>query len=160
MYPLPHVDHLVCREVYQEPLGVLLSASDPLAAHDSLSLIELKDHTFFSVSNSYFTASWNHTNKLCRDAGFIPDGPALFNQMEALIMAIRRGDGITVVGQHMRNQQSELIAYRPLKDKNCSRTVSIWYNPKSENKAIDAFLKFYTEHMTHPGIISALPEKS
>lgn len=146
MYPMPHVEHLVCKEIYKEPLGVLLSTSDPLVAKDTLSLTDLKDRTFFSVSNSYFNASWNHTSKLCRDAGFTPDGPALFNQMEALIMAIRRGDGITVVGQHMRNQQSELIAYRPLTDPVCARSVSIWYDPNSENEAIDIFLKFYEEY--------------
>lgn len=145
-YTMPHAEHLVCREIYREPLGVLLNANDTMAACDSLSIHDLKEQTFFSVNNNYFRGSWNHTEKLCKDAGFMPKGPALFNQMEALIMAIRRGDGITVVGQHMRNQQSDLIAYRPLRDKNCFRPVSIWYDPASENKAIEIFIKFYLEH--------------
>lgn len=146
MYSMPHVENLVCKQIYKEPLGVLLSTSDPLAEKDALSLKDLKDRTFFSVSNSYFSASWNHTVKLCKDAGFTPTGPALFNQMEALIMGIRRGDGITIIGQHMRNQQSELIAYRPLTDKGCERSVSMWYDPNSENEAIKIFLQFYSEH--------------
>lgn len=146
-YPLPHADRLVCREIYNEPLGVLLNTEDPLAACRSLSLADLKDHTFFSVNNSYFSASWNQTLKLCRNAGFTPNGPALFNQMEALIMGIRRGDGITIIGQHMRNQQSDLIAYRPLTDGGCSRPVSIWYDPDSENESIRTFIEFYSEHL-------------
>lgn len=147
MYPMPQVENLVSKQIYKEPLGVLLSTGDPLAEKDALSLIDLKERTFFSVSNSYFNASWNHICKLCKDAGFTPEGPALFNQMEALIMAIRRGDGVTIIGQHMRNQQSERIAYRPLTDKGCERSVSMWYDPSSENEAIQIFLKFYEEHI-------------
>lgn len=146
LYPMPRVEQLVCKEMYKEPLGVLLNTADPLSSKDAISLIDLKGRTFFSVSNNYFNASWNQTNKLCKDAGFTPDGPVLFNQMEALIMAIRRGDGITVIGQHMRSQQSELIAYRPLTDPGCYRSVSMWYDPNSENEAIGIFLKFYEEH--------------
>lgn len=147
MYTMPHVERFVCKEVYREPLGILISTHDPLVTQNEVSLMDLKDHTFFSVSNSYFSASWNYTVKLCKDAGFTPDGPAMFNQMEALIMAVRRGDGVTVVGQHMRNQQSDLIVYRPLKDEKAMRTVSIWYDPDSENQAIEKFIRFYVEHI-------------
>lgn len=146
MYPMPNTEHLACIGVYKEPLGVLLNADDPLTIKEALTLSDLKDRVFFSVNNSYFSASWNQTSRLCRDAGFTPHGPALFNQMEALIMAIRRGDGITVIGQHMRNQQSELIAYRPLSGSECSRTVCVWYDRENENHSIGIFLKLYKKY--------------
>lgn len=145
-YQLPHTGQLERCDVYEERLGVLLNKKDPLAQKPELSLKDLHDHTFFSVGNSYFTASWHYTLNLCRSAGFTPGAPALFNQMEALIMAIRNGDGTTIVGHHMRNQESELIAYRPLTDSNCSRKISIWYKPNSNNASIEKFVKFYQRH--------------
>ncbi|MGN1001453.1 MAG: LysR family transcriptional regulator [Oscillospiraceae bacterium] len=145
-YPLPRMSLLERCDVYTEPLGVLLNKRDPLSRKPELSLTDLKSSTFFSVGNSYFTASWHHIVSLCRQVGFTPSSPALFNQMEALIMAIRNGDGITIIGRHMRNQESELITYRPLTEPSCIRQVSIWYKPDSENSAIQKFIKFYTQH--------------
>lgn len=145
-YQLPHTSQLERCDIYTEPLGVLINKNDPLSHKSELSLSDLKSSTFFSVGNSYFTASWHHVVSLCHSAGFTPSAPALFNQMEALIMAIRNGDGITIVGRHLRNQESELIAYRPLSESNCVRQVSIWYKPNSENRSIDKFIKYYTQH--------------
>lgn len=143
-YKLPRANELTNRIVFQEPLGVLMNQNNPLAQKTGVSLEDLKNETFFSVGNNYFNASWHHVANLCKTAGFTPASPALFNQMEALIIAIRRGDGISVVGKHMRNQESELVAYRPLTDNNCSRSVSIWYKKDNPNKAIDKFIRVYS----------------
>ncbi len=145
-YPIPHAGHLKCFDLFQERLGVLISTGDPLAAQKELSLKDLKDRTFFSVGNVYFNASWHQTVSLCQNAGFTPNGPALFNQMEALIMGIRHGDGITVIGSHMRGQESDRVAFRPLSDPGCERTVCIWYDPANKNDAIGKFIDFYAEH--------------
>lgn len=142
-YPLPGSGKLKKREIYSERLGVLMNRNHPLAAREELSLAELKGETFFSVDNPYFRAAWRHVLSLCKKSGFTPSEPALINQMEALIMAIRRGDGITVVGRHMRNQQSSLITFRPLKDADCVRAVCMWYKEDNPNQAIEKFIKYY-----------------
>lgn len=143
-YQVPRTGELKAHPVFYEPLGVLLHQSHPLAAKEELSLADLKNETFFSVGNNYFNASWRHVASLCKAAGFSPSSPALFNQMEALIIAIRRGDGISVIGHHMRSQESELIAYRPLSDPDCTRQVCIWHKKDNSNPAIDKFIRIYT----------------
>lgn len=146
-YQLPHTNMLKRCDLYEERLGVLLNKNDPLAQKSELSLSDLKDHAFFNVGDSYFTASWHYTLKLCRSAGFAPGNPTLFNQMETLIMALRYAErSTTVVGHHMRNQESDIIAYRPLIDANCSRKISIWYKPDNNNGAIEKFVKCYTHN--------------
>ncbi len=142
-YPMPNMVGLEKRDMFEEGLGVLINKDDPLAGKSELSLTDLKNYDFFSVDNSYFSASWHHTVSMCRKAGFTPKGPALFNQMEALFMGIRRGDGITVIGRHMRSAESELIAYRPLSEDYCKRKVCIWYRPDNENEAIQKFIRLY-----------------
>lgn len=144
-YPMPNMSGLERKDVFEEPLGVLINKDDPLTQKSALSLTDLKNYDFFSVDNSYFSASWHHTVSLCRKAGFTPKGPAFFNQMEALFMGIRRGDGITVIGRHMRSAESELIAYRPLSEAWCKRKVCIWYNPNNENESIRKFIKLYSQ---------------
>ena len=146
-YPFPGSSHLQCIDLYKERLGVLINSEDPLASGNTLALEELKHHVFFSVGNSYFEASWNHTVNLCQKAGFTPSGPALFNQMESLIMGIRRGDGITVVGRHMRSQRSDRISYCPLSDAGAYRIVCIWYDPKNANEAIRTFIQLYEKQI-------------
>lgn len=143
-YKMPRSNELQNRTAFEEPLGVLLNQNHPLALKKEISLEDLKNETFFSVGNNYFSASWRHVANLCKAAGFTPSSPALFNQMEALIIAIRRGDGVSIVGNHMRNQESELVAFRPLSDANCSRSVSIWYKKDNPNKAIDKFIRVYS----------------
>jgi len=142
-YPMPNMGGLERRDMFEERLGVLINRDDPLAQKSELSLTDLKNYDFFSVDNSYFSASWNNTVSMCRKAGFTPKGPALFNQMEALFMGVRRGDGITVIGRHLRSVESELIAYRPLSEEWCKRKVCIWYDPNNENEAIHKFIKLY-----------------
>ena len=146
-YPLPHAGHLKCYDVYKERLGVLINTKEPLAKKATIAMKDLKDYTFFSVGNVWFNASWHQTVRLCQKAGFDPGDPALFNQMEALIMGIRRNDGITVIGRHMRSQKSDLIAYRPLSDAEAYRTIGIWYDPDNKNEAIGKFIKFYAEQI-------------
>lgn len=142
-YPVSSSEKIVFEPVYEERLGVLLPSGDPLAQKPELSLRDLKDKTFFSIDNHYFSASWNHTVSLCKAAGFTPHAPAVFNQMEALIMAIRRGDGLTVIGRHMRNQETDLIVYRPLIEKDCERAVCICHKAENEEAPILKFTKLY-----------------
>jgi len=143
-YKISHAGELNSRSVFTERLGVLLSPTNPLAEKEALSLKDLKNETFLSVGNNYFNASWRHVANLCKGAGFTPSSPVLFNQMEALIIAIRRGDGIAVIGHHMRNQDSELVTYRPLLDEACTREVCIWYKKENPSKAIDKFIRLYS----------------
>lgn len=144
-YPMPNTGHLKCFDIYEERLGVLINADDPSAKKETLSLHDLEKYTFFSVGNTYFNASWHHTVRLCQNEGFTPSDPALFGQMEALIMGIRRGDGVTVIGQHMRSQASDRIAFRLLSEPECKRTISIWYDPENDNSAIRKFIKIYAD---------------
>lgn len=144
-YPMPNMNGLERQDLFEERLGVLINKNDPLASRKELSLTDLRDYDFFSVGNNYFSASWHHTVSMCRRAGFTPKGPALFNQMEALFMGIRRGDGITVIGRHLRTADSEKIAYVPLSEPYCKRKVCVWYDRENENEAVQKFIRLYVQ---------------
>ena len=142
-YLPPESAHIEFVPVFNERLGVLLNKNDPLSQKNALFLSDLKNKTFFSVNNNYFNAMWHQMIKLCKEEGFTPRGPAYFNQMEALFMAIRRGDGITVIGQHMRHQEGNLVCYRPLDGTDCSRDICISYKKDNPDTAISKFIKLY-----------------
>ena len=143
LYSVPR-SSVIAEQVFYERFGVLMNTDNPLAAKEALSIRDLSEQHFFRVQNPYFSAFWNHIISLCRKSGFIPKEPALFNQMEGLIMAIRSGgDGITIVGKHMRNQNSSLVAFRPLTDPEAQRPVCIIYKKGNTNPAIEKFIAFY-----------------
>ena len=152
LYSVPR-SSVIAEKVFDESLGVLMSTDNPLASKEELTIGDLNGQHFFMVDNPYFSAFWQHILSLCRKSGFTPREPALFNQMEGLIMAIRSGGGgITIIGKHMRNQSSSLVAFRPLTGPEAKRPVCIIYKKGNFNPSIEKFISFYKKSYSdnHP----------
>jgi DNA-binding transcriptional LysR family regulator len=141
----PRAEQFEFHALFQEPLGVLISGKDPLAKRKSCALKDLSDKLFFSINGSYFSELWMHTRNLCQKAGFEPRGPAMMNQAEAAIIAIRRGDGVIVFGHHMRVHASDGVAYLELTDENCERTVSICGKKGDCTDTINKFVRMLSK---------------
>ncbi|MDR1573789.1 MAG: LysR family transcriptional regulator [Clostridiales Family XIII bacterium] len=142
----PRSEQFAFHTLFQEPLGVLIGSKDPLAKHTSCALTELSDKLFFSINDSaYFSELWMFTKNLCQKAGFEPRGPALMNQVEAALIAVRRGDGVMILGHHMRVHASDEIAYLNLTDENCERTVSICCKKKESSGTVHKFIRMFSK---------------
>ncbi|MDR0852439.1 MAG: LysR family transcriptional regulator [Clostridiales Family XIII bacterium] len=141
----PSAENFEFHALYEEPLGVLINRNDPLAAQTSCSLTDLKDKLFFSIDNFYFAELWQQIKNLCQNAGFEPQGPAMLNQAEAALIAVRRGDGVIIHGRHMRRHASDEIAFLDLTDKGCSRTVSILCRKKNASGLVRKFIKLFSK---------------
>jgi DNA-binding transcriptional LysR family regulator len=142
----PRAEMFEFHELFREPIGVLISSLDPLAKRESCSLAELSDKLFFSVSDSpYFSELWMHTKSLCQKAGFEPRGPAFLNQVETAFIAVRRGDGVIALSQHLRNQASDEIAYLNLTDRGCERPVNICCKKGKHSDAMGSFISMFSK---------------
>jgi DNA-binding transcriptional LysR family regulator len=140
----PRAEQFAFHALFQEPLGVLIGNKDPLEKREDCALADLADKLFFSISDSaYFSELWMFTKNLCQKAGFEPRGPALMNQVEAALIAVRRGDGVMVLGHHMRVHASDEIAYLKLTDENCERTVSICCKKKEPSDTVHKFIRMF-----------------
>jgi DNA-binding transcriptional LysR family regulator len=145
IHNFPQSEKYEFHKLFDEPLGVLISSSDPLAVKTSCSLSDLKDKLFFSIDNLYFSEMWQQTKNLCREAGFEPRDPAILNQVEAALIAVRRGDGVAIYGQHMQKLATDDIAFLELSDKGATRAVSIICRKENNSESIRNFIKLFSK---------------
>ena len=136
----PHLSQLIPYEIFQEKIGILVSAKNPLAAEKECTVEQLEDQSFVSVDNDYFDNSWKQIRDICRLKGFEPKTPEKFNKIEAAIIAVQSGDGILTIGEHMRIHESPEIAYLELTNPCCVRPVCMWCKKGNTNKAINKFV--------------------
>jgi DNA-binding transcriptional LysR family regulator len=142
----PCSDQFEFHTLFKEPIGVLISKKDPLAERTSCSFAELSDKLFFSISDSsYFSESWMNTRNLCQKSGFIPRGPIMMSHAEAALIAVCRGDGVMILGRHMRVHASDEIAYLELTDENCERTVNICCKKSEHSVAVRKFIRMFSK---------------
>lgn len=140
----PEGGHLLFSDMFTERMGVLLSAEHPLAEKKSCSLYDLRNEIFFSVENDFSNNSWELTSQLCNRAGFIPSGHEQFPDMINATIAIRRNEGIFIVGEHMKKLRSKQIAYVKLSDPYCYRRIGVWCRKGNNNINVRRFIRLAT----------------
>ena len=143
--PFPGSNELKFHDLHIEPLVVLLSEKHKLADRSEVFLEQLSDETFLCVDSSYYSVIWTKIRALCLQSGFEPKGPIKHSQMEAVLMNIRYGVGVTIVGNHLRVLATQGIKCLRLKDETCVRQQSFAYLKDNQNPAIPLFLKTFDE---------------
>ena len=141
----PHIEKYTSYPLFEEHLGILISRDHPLAKQKECSIADLRDMLFFSIDNNYFASTWEQTKDICRNSGFTPRGPAMFSVMEAALIAARRGDGVIVVGEHMKIHESNELSYLRLTGEGCSRIVSMWTAKDNVSPSARKFVRLAIE---------------
>lgn len=132
-------------KMFEEPLGVLVSTQNKLSEKKECSLAELKKEVFFGVENDYSNSTFELTKELCQWSGFDPTGPVLFNSSETAIMAVRRNEGVFIVGEHMKIHASSKLAFLKLTDSFCYRDVGLWRKRERVNGITNDFIRLALE---------------
>jgi DNA-binding transcriptional LysR family regulator len=140
----PGIDKYELHPLFDENLGVLISRKDELATQKKCCLSDLRDRLFFSVDNIYFYELWHMVKSLCNKSGFEPRGPSLLNQVEAAIIGAKRGDGVMILGEHMRKHESDEIAWLELEDAGCKRTVNVICSKQHKTPQVSEFVKMFS----------------
>lgn len=140
---------IVWVKLYEEEIGVLIGANDPLAQKPSLTIQELKDKPFVIINNN--SDAGNMALDFFRRAGI---EPKTVSELDISSMAgeiIASGHGFTFISKdrHLaineRNTGSETVTntlYVPLNESFNRRSCYVGYNPKRfMNKAASTLLK-------------------
>lgn len=151
----------VCwRELFEEPLGVILSIHHPLAAaRDKLSLAELRQERFYC--NNANSDVQQLTYDFCNRAGFQPnihfecDFPSYIGE------AVSLGYGISLISERgylqglkktVRQSWEDNIVYRPLSEDYCRRMCGIAYlEGRHLPQAAQAFCSHLLDHRDQGG---------
>ena len=148
--PFPHANQLTFYDYLTEPLVVICKSDDPLARKGTVSLADLKDYTFLCNESAYYAVIWEKIKMECRWAGFTPKKPLFFRQMDAVLVSVRQGLGITIVGGHHRTLATQGLGYAVLEDKSCMRKLSNACKAGNSNPYIPLYIETFAQYGTPP----------
>lgn len=121
-------------ELFVEPMGVILSADHPLAAHEELSLADLRNERFYC--NNANSDVQELTYQFCELAGFCPNVHFECEFPSFIGKAVSLGYGISIIARRgfentmkktVREPWEENIVFRPLKENYCRRVCGMAY---------------------------------
>lgn len=143
--PFEGAEKLTFHDFYEEPLIVLMPDDHPLAGQKQITCSELAEDTFLCTEGNYHALLWAQVRAICQRSGFAPRGPILHAQLESVLVSLRQGAGITVVGEHLCSLGVHGLTYALLDGPDCFRTQSLAYLAGNHNPALPIFLKLFDQ---------------
>jgi DNA-binding transcriptional LysR family regulator len=143
-------------ELFQEPMGVILSRHHPLAAREKLSLTDLRRERFYC--NDPNSDVQELTYRWCAQAGFHPHVHFECELPEFIGYAVSQGHGISIIARRGYDRSLEKpdraaweedLVYRPLQEDYCRRVCGIAYLegrylPRAVREFYDLLLSDFT----------------
>jgi len=149
---------IVWDPLFEEPMGVILSEDHPLAARDSLSLLDLQQERFYC--NNANSDVQDLTVQFCRQAGFAPiihfagEFPSFIGE------AVSLGYGISIIsergyerskGHGHRNAWEDKITFRLLKEDYCRRICGLArLSGRHQSRTVRDFYQLLLDTYLHP----------
>lgn len=144
---------LIWDELFVEPMGVILSADHPLAARESLSLLDLRKERFYC--NNANSDVQDLTIQFCRQAGFEPIIHFEGEFASFIGEAVALGYGISVISLRGYGQShgrlgheawERKITYRPLKEPYCRRVCGLArLGSRHQSSAVREFYQYLVD---------------
>ena len=128
-----------------EKLQLMVAASHPLAAKESVQMEDLKDEDFALLDKN--SSLWQHTEHLCHQAGFEPKISMICGDLHCMIRYVAAGMAVTlgpVVS--WRGIQNDSVVFIPTVPQAVRPTYVYWNEKKSGSKLHQTFLSFLVEY--------------
>ncbi|MBP2651795.1 MAG: transcriptional regulator AlsR family [Firmicutes bacterium] len=135
-----NLPELMTKQIYTDPLVVMMPHDHPLASNSSINLTSLAQESFLILSREECPSGFQNTVQLCVDSGFSPTIVSEPASLEALILLVESGVGISIISQHMEAYGNSNLRFVPLADKAAIVNVVVCWNKKSTNPIIPLFL--------------------
>ena len=124
-----------------EPLKLMVSASHPLAAQESVDFQTLKGEEFALLDSS--NSLWHHTMHLCRQSGFEPKISMICGDLHCMVKYVGAGMAVTLGPEvSWRGIQNASVAFLPTVPEERRTTYVFWNEKRPMSKRHQAFLHF------------------
>ena len=133
---------------YQECLVV--SKCHPLAGKKSISIQDLKDEKFVSMSRTSSSRGYDNIIGLGRDAGFTPHIEAEADSVPHLLDILAKGDAVTVLSDNYKYMAGEHFAFIPLSE-NYTTNMGFVYNVNNPNPCVAVIADFVRDNYEYNG---------
>lgn len=103
---LPGVCH---RSILRQPGAIVINRKNPKSMREELSLVEMKDEKFVSISPEESPGGYNSLIKQCANFGFKPNIVRMTSSLESLLLCVEAGIGVTLLDRNTRLERSENV---------------------------------------------------
>ncbi|MBQ9815575.1 MAG: LysR family transcriptional regulator [Lachnospiraceae bacterium] len=106
------------------PLAIGMLKTCPLAKKEEVTLEDLKDYNFVSISARFTPAYYNMLKSLCVRAGFQPNIISYTNNASSQLLNLRSNRDLFVADRFYTSYGDPYFEWRPIKDTSSGVTVS------------------------------------
>ncbi|MBP2654869.1 MAG: transcriptional regulator AlsR family [Firmicutes bacterium] len=131
---------LISKVIYTDPLVVMMPYDHPLAKNSSISLASLAKEPFLILSRQECPSGFQNTVRLCIDNGFSPDIVSEPSSLEALMLLVESGLGISLISQHIEAYGNSNLRFIPLTEKEATINIVVCWHRKNTNPIIPIFI--------------------
>lgn len=136
-------------EISRDSLLVVVNSNNPLAAQDSVSLIDLKNESFITYPHDVGARFNEHERQLCLAAGFEPRVAQEAREATTQIGLVAAGFGISLLPAPLACVKIEGVRYLPLRDQGADVLLAAATRTGEHSALIAGFL----EVLSHaPGV--------
>ena len=113
-------------------MGVVCSKEHPFAQKESLHFSDLRDDVIYVFSNEYVRDMDSHIINACKKVGFYPRELKHYPDWKNMELALRKGNGVTVVYEYFLQKHTNLT-FVPLEldlDDTYNHLIAVWHQEK------------------------------
>jgi DNA-binding transcriptional LysR family regulator len=131
---------LLLHEISQDPLRLVVHASDPLAQREDVAVAELKQHGFIVYPRGTGTSLTLLVRQLCLAAGFEPIVAQETREVMAQIGFVAAGLGIAILPAPFECVRLEGVRYVPIRDAGAHLSLGAAVRRDHKSSLITGFL--------------------
>ena len=130
----------------------VMSRAHPLSARKTVSMAELRDEKFVTMTRSASARGYDNVIGLTREAGFTPRIEAEADSVSHLLTLLARGDMITILSSNYEYMGRDRFAFVPLEERHTSN-LGFVYNVNNPNPCVKILADFVRENYEYHGDI-------
>jgi DNA-binding transcriptional LysR family regulator len=143
--PAIHSTELAAEVIQRESVLVALPAKHPLAARETIPLIELRNETFVMLPRHWGSSFYDLIISLCQSAGFSPNVTQEAGETHTIIALVSANIGVAIVPASAQFVHSRSVVYRHLEGNEPQIEMAMAWRVDNHSPVVQAFLELVRE---------------
>ncbi|MBP2652809.1 MAG: gltC 7 [Firmicutes bacterium] len=140
---LPYTTELSYKTIYSDVFSVVMHHDHPLAGQSVIDAADLAKESFIQISRDQNPEGYHRALAICKARGFTPNIVRETPRMDAVLLMVEMGLGISIMPRHFKVYASPSVRFVDLKGEDCNFDVVLAWKANNSNPAIMPLLKEY-----------------
>ena len=112
--------------LFSQPGALAISRAHPLAARDDLSIEDLRNEPFVSISKEDSPGGYELLIRQCGRCGFIPNIVRQTSTVESLFLCVEMGVGVAILDRNTRLERNDAVRLITIPNSRAAGLVAVW----------------------------------